>query len=69
MRLSPALAAVVDQGREELARAGEWPRAPIPFASGIPDEAVPVIRAWLDDGGYDEAIAQVTAEDPGLANQ
>jgi len=47
-----------------------FPRGPFPpFESRIPPEAAELILEWLRDGGYDEAIAQIAAEDPDLANQ
>ncbi len=69
LHLDQALAAVVEQGREQMASSGEWPRPAIPFEPAIPPEAVPLIAAWLDDGGYDQAIAQITTEDPDLASE
>ncbi len=65
----PELTAVVERSRELMAATGEWPRPVVRFESAIPPEAVAVITAWLDDGSYDRAIAQITTEDPDLASQ
>jgi hypothetical protein len=68
LHLDPELAAVVEQARRRAADSGEWPRRPRrAFQSDMPTEAANVIAEWLRDGGYDEAIAQITAEDPDLA--
>jgi hypothetical protein len=70
LRLDPELAAVVERARRRAEETGEFPRGPFPpFESSIPPEAAELIREWLRDGGYDEAIAQIAAEDPDLANQ
>ncbi len=69
-RLDPELAKVVERARRSAAAAGELiaPRVG-PLASPLPPEAQRVLREWLDDGGYDAAIAEIVAEDPELANQ
>lgn len=69
--MDPELKKVVARARKHLAEKGEWPRKEPPplFKSNIPAEAVEILLAWSRDGGYDEAIAQLSAEDPDLANQ
>jgi len=70
LRLDPELAEVVERARRRATESGEWPRGTLqPFASKVPDEAAEVISAWLRDGGYDDAVAQIAAQDPDLANQ
>jgi len=70
LRLDPELAQIVERARHRAAAAGELiaPRVG-PLVSPLPPEAQRVVRAWLDDGGYDAAIAEIVAEDPELANQ
>lgn len=69
--LDPELAAAVERARKHMAEKGGWPRKkPLPpFESKIPPEAAEIITAWSRDGGYDEAIAEISAEDPGQANK
>ncbi len=68
LHLEPELAAVVQQARQR-AEEGELARGPFPpFESTIPTEAGKVIAQWLRDGGYDDAVALIGAEDPDLAN-
>jgi len=70
LRLDSNLADVVERARRRAADGGEWPRGTVqPFEPTIPHEAADVISAWLHDGGYDQAIARVIAEDPDLAIQ
>jgi hypothetical protein len=70
LHLDSELADVVERARRLAAKTGEWPREAIqPFGSTIPTEAADVMSAWLRDGGYDEAVARVAAEDPDLATQ
>ncbi len=68
--LDPELAEVVERARHRAAAAGELiaPRVG-PLVSPLPPKAQRVLGAWLDDGGYDAAIAEIVAEDPELANQ
>ncbi|MGH9128117.1 MAG: hypothetical protein ACRDY2_03920 [Acidimicrobiales bacterium] len=70
LHLEPELAAVVQQARQRAEEAGELARGPFPpFESTIPTEAGQVIAHWLSDGGYNDAIALIGAEDPDLANR
>lgn len=71
LHLDPELAEVVERGRKLLAEMGVWPsRAPArPLAPTIPPEAAKALLAWKRDGGYDEAVARIGAEDPDLADQ
>ena len=70
LRLDPSLNAVVARARARAAEAGELraPR-PGPLSSPLSPEEQQVVREWLDDGGYDAAVAAIAAEDPDLANQ
>jgi hypothetical protein len=53
-----------------IEESGELPRGPFqPFESTIPPEAATVVAHWLSDGGFDEAIDRIAAEDADLANQ
>lgn len=71
LRLDPELAAAVARARLRAAEHGEWPPkvARHPFQPSIPPEAVEVISDWLRDGGYRDAIAQIAADDPDLADE
>ena len=71
LHLDPELAEVVERGRKLLAEMGVWPsRAPArPLAPTIPSEAVKALLEWKRDGGYDEAVARMGAEDSDLADQ
>jgi hypothetical protein len=68
--LDPEFLAVVERARKRAAERGDWPRkqSPQPFEPTIPPEAADVIHEWLWDGGYDEVIAQITAEDADISN-
>lgn len=66
--LDPELAALVARSRQRAAIAGEFrPRPAPPFASSLSPEAQSIVREWLYDGGYDEAVTRVVADDPELA--
>jgi hypothetical protein len=70
LHLDPDLAAVVQLARMRIDESGELPRGPFPpFESAIPPEAATIVADWLRDGGFDEAIDRIAAEDPDLANQ
>lgn len=70
LHLDPDLAAAVAVARRMAEEAGELPRIPCPVPeSVIPAEVADAVHTWLWDGGYDDAIAQIAAEDPDLANQ
>jgi hypothetical protein len=71
LNLDPELAEVVERGRKLLAEMGVWPsRAPArPQAPTIPPEAAKALLDWKRDGGYDEAVARIGAENPDLADQ
>jgi hypothetical protein len=68
--LDPELTAVVEHARRRARDAGELrPPRPGPHASRLSPEAREIVLAWLHDGGYDEAVASVVADDPELATQ
>lgn len=70
LRLDAELAALVERARRRAEAMGELPRGPFgEFESNIPPEAAEAILGWLRDGGYDEAVARIAAEDPDLANE
>lgn len=70
LRLDPELAEVVERARDRAASAGEMaPPRTGRLASPLSPEAQRLVGDWLDDGGYDAAIAAIAAEDPDLANQ
>jgi len=70
LHLDPELASVVERARQRAVESGELPRGPFrPFQSRLSPQEAEVIVEWLRDGGYDDAIAQIAAEDPDLANQ
>lgn len=68
--LDPELTAVVEHARRRARDGGELrPPRPGPHASRLSPEAREIVLAWLRDGGYDEAVARVVADDPELATQ
>lgn len=70
LRLDPELAVVVESARRRAGAAGELTPPRIgPFTSSLPPEAQRIVREWLDDGGYEAAVAEIAAEDPDLAIQ
>ncbi|MDP1793535.1 MAG: hypothetical protein Q8K63_05285 [Acidimicrobiales bacterium] len=70
LRLDPELAEIVGRARERAAGAGELTAPRVGrFESPLPADVQRIVRAWLDDGGYDAAIAEISEVDPELANQ
>ncbi len=70
LHLDPELADVVSRARQRAEEMGEFPRGPFPpFKSNIPSEAAKTLVEWLRNGGFDEAVARIAAEDPDLANE
>jgi hypothetical protein len=68
-QLDPHFAAVVERARRRAVGLGEVPARQGSFEPTVPEDARSVIAEWLRDGGYEEALAEVVAEDPDLANQ
>ena len=69
-RLDPELTAVVEHARRRARAAGELrPSRSGPYVSRLSPEAREIMLAWLRDGGYEEAVARVVADDPELATQ
>jgi hypothetical protein len=68
--LDPELAAVVERARHRAQAAGELrpPRLTTP-ASTLPQETRHIVREWVRDEGYDDAVALVVSQDPELAIQ
>ena len=68
--LDPELAALVERARRRAVATGELePRHSGTVESTVPSEARTLVQEWLRDGGYDEAVASVVADDPELAIQ
>jgi hypothetical protein len=68
--LDPELAAVVERARRRAAAAGELEPARSRRAESVlAPEARALVQEWLRDGGYDQAVALVVADDPELAIQ
>ncbi|MGH9150832.1 MAG: hypothetical protein ACRD03_00165, partial [Acidimicrobiales bacterium] len=72
MRLGsdPAPVAAVDRAREVAEAAGElrtepWSGASVP----LPPEARDVVAAWVREGGYERAVAAISATDDDLSDQ
>lgn len=68
-RLGPHFAAVVERARRRAVGLGEVPARQGSFEPTVPEDARAVIAEWLWDGGYEEALAEIAAEDPDLTNQ
>ena len=69
-RLDPALVTFVERSRAQAAAAGELTaphRGPLRSPLSIDEQRV--VRDWLDEGGYERALAMIVAEEPGMANQ
>jgi hypothetical protein len=70
LHLDPELADVVNRARGRAEAMGELARGPFPpFRPTIPPEAAKILVAWLRNGGFDEAVDRIAAEDPDLANE
>ncbi len=55
---------------EGVGRAGGLPVPPTSSTEPtLPADTQEAVKASLRDGGYDEAVARMAVEDPGLANQ
>jgi hypothetical protein len=68
-QLDPHFAAVVERARRRAVGLGDVPARQGTFEPTVPEEARAVIAEWVRDGGYEEALAEIAAEDPDLANQ
>ena len=69
-RLDPALVTVVERSRAQAAADGELtaPRCG-PLRSPLSLEEQRLVCEWLDEGGYERALAMIVADEPGMANQ
>jgi hypothetical protein len=66
----PELATVVERARRRAEEGGEFrARRSGTYESPLSPEARAIVLEWLRDGGYDEAVALVVADDPELATQ
>jgi hypothetical protein len=68
--MDPELAIVVERARRRAEAGGELhPHRAAAYELALPPDARSILREWLDDGGYDEAVALVVADDPELSIQ
>lgn len=67
--LPPRLAEVVREVRERAKATGELDVPTGPRSAGLSPEGREAVARWIRDGGYEEAVAAVIAEDPELANE
>ena len=65
---SDELRRAIDEARRAAAEAGELNTGPLPNASPLSEPALAIFSAWVDEGGYDRAVADVIAGDPDLAS-
>lgn len=66
--LDTELAEVVERSRARAADLGELrPTSIGAIDSPFTDEAREIVAEWKRDGGYEEALAEVVADDPDLA--
>ena len=65
-----AVAAVIERSRAQAAAAGEL-TAPHygPSRSPLSLDEQRLVCEWLDEGGYERALAEIVAEEPVMANQ
>ncbi len=69
LRSDPELTELVERARTRAAEDGEVLTGPMPVGPSLSSEAGRIVASWLDDGGYDLAVADVTAEDPELRSE
>jgi len=66
----PELASIVERARRQAKAVGELRNQPPErIASVLNPRAREVVASWVGSGGYDQALAEVIAEDPDLADQ
>lgn len=66
----PELASIVERARSQASAAGELRNLPPErLASVLNASAREVVASWVGGGGYDQALTEVIAEDPDLADQ
>lgn len=69
-RLDPDLVATVERARARAAELGELsPRRVGPIDSAFTDQARTIMTDWLREGGYEQALASIAADEPDLAVQ
>jgi len=62
VHLDPELASVVERSWRRTRELGELPhRATVPVETAVSAEARQIIAGWLDDGGYEHAVAAISA--------
>jgi hypothetical protein len=62
--MSPELREAVERARRGAREAAELLDPPTgPFRSPLPREVRAALREWRDSGGFDRALAEVTADD------
>lgn len=70
LRSDPELAAIIERARQEARAADELQPSESRFLeSPLSPAAREVLASWVQDGGYDRALAEVAADDPELADQ
>jgi hypothetical protein len=66
----PELGAVIERARRRAEDRNELRATrPVAYESPLSPEARAIVLEWLRDGGYDEAVALVVADDPEVATQ
>lgn len=69
LRSDPELTELLERARTRAAEDGEVLTGPTPVGPSLSSEAGQIVASWLDDGGYDRAVADITAEDPDLRSE
>ena len=69
-KFDPELQAIVERARVLARERGELRDGPWTGPDEpLPDGVKPVLRDWIDSGGYDRAVAEITADDPDIQTQ
>jgi hypothetical protein len=70
LTMSPELREAVERARKGAHEARELLDPPTePFRSPLSPEVQAVLREWRDSGDFEQALAEVIADDPDLATQ
>jgi hypothetical protein len=70
LTLDPEFQAVVERARQQARERGDLRDGPwTGVTKPLPAETKAALRAWVDSGAYDRAVAEIVADDPDLQTQ